>query len=212
MAMKVFAPRNTIQGLLTYYISILIFVASCIGIWESQKPLSIIIFLLSLAGIIIQEVELFKRSRFHPHDKQLIEKITERLQSSKNLDFIHEHDFTKAAYHSWHFDALLEFNNDWTGVDYEFVSHPIDKLWKKMRENIVSLLAIIVGEKYNYNPHYFTLVPAKDILEKDPELQATLPERMDFAKTANRLAREIYAQYQDLRKIYIRKTRMTQSK
>ena len=177
--MKFLAKRDSVQGLVLYYISLFGFIISCIGISASgDNPLKTAGFILTLALILIQDYDWIRRSLIHPHDMQLIEKLTDKLQLTKTSLFLKDHDFAHNLFTDDNIAALDEIYYDWSGADYEFVNHRYQRLWLAMRDRLRELMTILHGQ--------------------------AAPGGKETARTANDLAREIYESFQGFRRIYLK--------
>ncbi len=204
--MKILANRNTIQGLLTYYISLFVFLASCIGVWTSQAPLSIVVFCLSLFAMVIQDVDWIRRSRVHPHDKLLMEKISATLNTNRADLFLKERDFSQFIYEERELEPLVELN-DWQGVDSEFVNASYQQKFATMRQELSELLDLLLSEYSMKGLGFYHLNKVK----KNREAEVDSETLKQNALKANNLARAIYSNYQELRKIYINKMQITKT-
>lgn len=177
--MKFLAKRDSVQGLVIYYFSLFGFIISCIGISASlDNPLKVTGFILTLAVILIQDYDWIRRSLIHPHDMQLIEKLTDKLQLTKTSLFLKDHDFAHNLFTDDNIAALDEIYYDWSGADYEFVNHRYQRLWLAMRDRLRELMTILHGQ--------------------------AAPGGTETARTANDLAREIYESFQGFRRIYLK--------
>ena len=198
--MKILANRNTIQGLVTYYISLLIFLASCIGVWTSQAPLSVIVFALSLCTMLIQDVEWIRRSRVHPQDKLLIEKISATLYNNRSDLFLKERDFSQYIYEERELEPLLDLKN-WQGVDYEFINPTYRQIFSAMKDELAELLDLLLNQYSMKGMGFYHLNKE----HKTREVPVDAKTRAINAATANRLARSVYDRFQVFRRIYLEK-------
>lgn len=203
--MKILANRNTIQGLLTYYVSLAIFVGSCISVWTSGTALSYILFGLSLCSIIIQEAGWIRRSRVHPQDRSLVEALTTVMEERRTDLFLKERDFAEYTYDERELEPLMEIR-DWQGVDKNFVREQYQHRLNLMRQELSALLDILLSKYSMGGMGFYHLVREGKHLEDGDGIEA----RQENAVEANRLARQIYSHYQWFRKCYL--TRMQAAK
>ena len=199
--MHILANRNTVQGLIIYYISLLAFTISCINFYNGHTQLGAITFILTLLAMLIQDVDWLQKSRVHPHDKQLIEELTDKLMSNNANLFLKEHDFTQLTYNENNIQSLLDIHYHWTGVDHEFVNRKYQKIWQNMRDKLEELLDLLLEKSTSKGMSFYHMLPPKDKRHQFPDMKL----RMKNAENANRLARDIYNNFQKFRKIYLNK-------
>lgn len=199
--MQILADRKTVPGLLTYYTSLLIFSASCISFWQNHNTLSVITFTLSLCAMLIQDIDWIRKSRIHPHDRQLMEKLAETLHENKTDRFLKDHDFTRYIYDDKNLAPLLDIHSNWRGVDYEYVNRKYQARWRDMQGKLSDLLDLLLNKPADEGNNFYHMLPPKDKREEFQDMAG----RMQNAINANNLARDIYTGYQQFREIYLTK-------
>ena len=196
--MKILANRNSVQGIVTYYTGLSGFVGSCIGIANGVGAWALAGFLLSLTMTVLQDVHWFRRRRAHPHDIQLVEKLTELFQETGTDLFLRQHDFESHAFDDSQLAPLHRIQQDWLGVDYEFVNQEFGTHWCALRERLLELTTILTGEGLIPGANFYHLAP----MAKKPE--AGFEKRIEQARYANQLARQAFDDFQEIRRLYIR--------
>lgn len=192
--------RNTIQGLVIYYIGLLSFTGMCISISQGANTLKLIGFLGTLCVIAILDLDWIRRSRVHPHDMKLIEQFSNIIQFNKTDLFLKDHDFKVYIYDETNLKPLEVIDLDWNGVDYEFVNGEYQQLWSDTKQNLSQLMKILTNQYSRRGSNFFHLLPSEEDRDKHPEYA----HQQAIAGEANALARSVYDNYQAFRRIYLK--------
>ncbi len=203
--MRLLTNRNSVQGMVTYYVSLYSFVGVCISMTQDTPTTwQIIGFILTLLATLVQDIHWYRRSRAHPHDMQLIEKLTALLRDSKAELFLQQHDFTRTTYDDIQLTPLREISDDWQGVDYEFVRPELAPTWQAFREQLDELLTLLTTQGALRGAGFSHLNPPPR--PEDEVTEAEKEHRRQRAERANELGRAMFNEFQSLRRTYHRYT------
>ena len=194
--MTILPARNSIPGVILFYLNTLAFITFAVIAWRSHEPLPIALVIITFATLIIQDVLWFKQGNFAPQDKYLLEKLKRRFDHDKTRELLTDFDFSRYTYNTiHHLIKLEEINEKWTGVDFEFRDKHCQRLWARMQEHIRDLLDILYNKGERQNAYNHSLAHTAK-----PDYQGE-----NYAAQARRHTKAIWDLYQQLRKIYISK-------
>ena len=196
--MHILPKRNSIAGLLFYYLSLLAFTVSCINYYNGHTQVGAITFILTLLAMLIQDADWLQQSRIHPHDKQLIEELTDKLMSDNANLFLKEHDFVKLTYTENNLKSLIDIHRHWHDIDHQFVNRKYQTTWQAMQKKLDELLDLLLKKSSNKGMNFYHMLPPPDKRHEYSDMD----QRLINAKTANALARDIYNNFQQFRHIY----------
>lgn len=193
--MNLFPARNSFTGISLFYLTIAVFVSCAILAWDYRSPLAIIGVIVAFAALLLQDIHLFRRTRFDPRDKYLIEKLQRRFDDKNTRDLLINFDFSTQTYNVIHNLIKLEEIMQWTGTDFEFRNKNCRQAWTGLRQHIQALLDLLnkYGRVQNGYDHSIAHTA-------QPDYQGE-----NCAARAQQHTSEIWRHYQDLLKIYIQK-------
>lgn len=196
--MKILANRNSLQGIATYYAGLFGFVGSCIAITKDAGTWALVGFSLGLTLTILQDIHWFRRRRAHPHDIRLVEKLTNLFQQTKTDLFLNQHDFETLGYDDSQLAPLIEIEQRWQGVEYEFVNSDLGRHWSHLRNRLSQLTDVLTRQDAMAGANFHHLAPSTN------KNQPGFDEQIQQARRANELARTLFGDFQEIRRLYLR--------
>lgn len=185
--------------MVTYYVGLSGFIGSCVAFSTDAGNWAVAGFFLGMLVTIIQDVHWFRRRNAHPHDLQLVELLTDLIQGTKTDLFLNNHDFESSSYDDRQLAPFAKIEQEWRGVDYEFVDRKLQTHWKLFKTSMDEFTTITTHDAPLRGAGFYHLLPGD--IDRD---SAEFNDLKTRARRANELARQMFKEFQAIRRIYLR--------